>query len=96
MAAYQAALGQVPRIEIGAGRTRPGSIDALIAAYLKSGAFTKALADETQRMRRNILDRFRSEHGGKMAATLERRHVVRLIEKKDTTPRKIGSRHSAG
>jgi integrase len=57
-------------------------MDALITAYLKSDAFTKALAGETQRMRRNILDRFRVQHGSKMVRTLERRHVVAIIEKK--------------
>jgi site-specific recombinase XerD len=62
--------------------TKPGTIDALIVEYFKSDAFTKALAPETQRMRRNILDRFRTEHGGNRVATLERRHVVRLLEKK--------------
>jgi hypothetical protein len=65
MAAYQHALDLSPRVEIGADRTKPGTIDALIVHYLKSDAFTKALAPETQRMRRNILDRFRTDHGAK-------------------------------
>jgi integrase len=83
MEAYRAALaGQVPRIDIGAGRSKRGSIDALIASYLKSDAFTKAFADETQRMRRNILERLRTNHGFKMVATLERRHIVSMLEKK--------------
>ncbi len=33
-------------------------------------------------MRRNILNRFRTEHGSKMVATLEHRDVVQLLEKK--------------
>jgi len=33
-------------------------------------------------MRRNILDRLRTNHGGKLVATLERRHVVAMLEKK--------------
>jgi hypothetical protein len=33
-------------------------------------------------MRRNILDRLRTNHGGKMVATLERRHIVAMLEKK--------------
>ena len=80
MAAYQRALDLVPRLEIGAVRTRPGTIDALIVHYLKSEAFTKALASETQRMRRNILDRFRTKHGTKRVITLERRNVIKIIE----------------
>src|SRR5262245_52358718 len=82
MAAYQAALAESTPLEIGAGRFNPKSMDALITAYLKSDAFAKALAGETQRMRRNILDRFRTKHGGKMVRTLERRHVVAMLEKK--------------
>jgi integrase len=79
MRAYQAALDQSNPLEIGASRTKPGTIDALIVDYLKSEVFTKALAPETQRMRRNILDRFRTEHGAKHVVTLERRHVIKLI-----------------
>lgn len=83
MAAYQAALaGQPARIEIGASRTGPGTINALTVAYVRSDAFLRAFADETQRMRRNILDRFRTDHGDKRVATLEQRHILKLIEKK--------------
>src|SRR5262249_29166114 len=82
MAAYQAALARAGPIEVGAGRFDPKSRDALISAYLRSDAFTKGLAEETQRMRRNILDRFRSQNGGKMARTLERRHVEAMLKKK--------------
>src|SRR5262249_16807498 len=74
MTAYQAALSQSAPIEIGASRTAHGTVDALIVDYLVSAAFTKALAPETQRMRRNILDRFRTEHGNKRVATLEGKH----------------------
>ena len=63
MAAYQRALAHAGPLEIGARRFNPKSMDALITCYLKSDAFTKALAPETQRMRRNILDRFRTKHG---------------------------------
>ena len=42
MAAYQRAMSLATRIEIGAERTKPGTIDALIVDYLKSEAFTKA------------------------------------------------------
>ena len=53
MAAYEAALAGKPEpVEIGALRTLPGTINSLIVAYYKSDAFLKALAPETQRMRR--------------------------------------------
>jgi hypothetical protein len=80
MRAYQAALVQSTPLEIGADRTQAGTIDALIVDYFQSTAFTKALAPETQRMRRNILDRFRTEHGGKRVATLQSKDVPRLIK----------------
>jgi hypothetical protein len=82
MRAYQAALGESQRLGIGAGRTEPGTIDALIVDYFKSDAFTKALAPETQRMRRNILDRFRGNNGKLRVATLDTKNVVRLLGKK--------------
>jgi hypothetical protein len=83
MAAYEAALaGRSAPIEIGSQRTLPGTINALIVAYYRSDAFLKALAPETQRMRRNILERFRTDHGDKRVATLEHRHVVKLLEER--------------
>jgi integrase/recombinase XerD len=82
MAAYAEALAECKAIEVGAKRSAPNSIDAVIAAYLKDDAFTKALAPDTQRMRRNILDRFRTAHGGKSILTLQHRHIVAMLEKK--------------
>jgi hypothetical protein len=61
MRQYAAALDGVKAqaTTIGAERTKPGSVNALIAAYLDcSPASTsqfKTAADETQRTRRNIL-----------------------------------------
>lgn len=82
MAAYQRAMERQLPMEVGAARTKPGTVSACIVAYYKSDAFTKALAAETQRMRRNILEHFRADHGDKRAATLERRHILKLIESK--------------
>ena len=58
-AAYESALASLPKPSM---LETQGSIAALVAAYYKSDAFTKALAPETQRMRRNILDRLRERH----------------------------------
>ncbi|MGC2825076.1 MAG: tyrosine-type recombinase/integrase [Pseudolabrys sp.] len=77
-AAYESALASLPKPVT----ETQGSITALVAAYYKSDAFTKALAPETQRMRRNILDRLRERHGDKRVRTLERRHIVMMLEKK--------------
>src|SRR4029450_14025368 len=68
MEAYQNALahpGIASSTEIGSSRTKSGTIDAAIAAYYKSDAFTESLAAETQRMRRHALERFLSQHGDK-------------------------------
>ena len=83
MEAYQAALAGTPSAvrEIGASRTHAGTINAAIVAYYKHDSFTKALAPETQRMRRNILERFRAEHGEKRIALLQRSHIVALLER---------------
>ena len=55
MDAYQAALDSGARIEVGATRSLPGTIAALVGAYLNSIGF-KNLAVETQRSRRGILE----------------------------------------
>jgi hypothetical protein len=51
MTAYQTALDVAPRIEIGAGRTVPGTISALVAAYYSSLDF-RDLGRATQQFRR--------------------------------------------
>jgi integrase len=79
MAAYEAALkGQVARVEIGAARTKPGTINALVVSYFNSIAF-QGLASETRRTRRNILERFRTEHGDKQSALLKREHINGML-----------------
>ncbi|MGA7668677.1 MAG: tyrosine-type recombinase/integrase [Pseudolabrys sp.] len=78
-AVYESALASLPKPTM---TETQGSIAALVVAYYKSDAFTKALAPETQRMRRNILDRLREQHGDKRVRTLERRHIVMMLEKK--------------
>ena len=76
MEAYQAALAgrSAPRLEIGAARTRPGSVAAAVALYFASIAFGN-LAPCTKRTRRYILERFRECHGEKSFTGLERKHV---------------------
>jgi integrase len=79
MAAYQLALaGQPARIEIGAGRTKPGTVNAAIVGYYSSVAF-RSLAASTQKLQRSILERFRAEHGDKRIALLPRDFIVRTL-----------------
>ena len=86
MAAYEAALeGQASCVEIGASRTQPGTVNALAAAYLASATFASH-APETRRTRRNIIERFRAEHGDKRIALLRCNHIAVMLEKKIATP----------
>jgi integrase len=86
MSAYESAMrGEAGRVEIGASRSRPGTVNAAVAGYFGSLAFA-SLADGTRRIRRHILERFRAEHGDKGIATLARTHIERMINAKATTP----------
>jgi integrase len=86
-AAYDVALstGEIPRSEIGVSRALPGTVNALVVAYLASATFA-SLAPETRRTRRNILERFRVEHGDKRLAKMDSDVVGRMLEKKIATP----------
>jgi integrase len=82
MTAYQLALaGQSPRVQVGAGRTRPGSVSAAVVGYYNSLPF-RSLAIGTQKMRRAILERFRAEHGDKRIAMLPQEFIVRTLGKR--------------
>jgi len=85
MGAYEAALAEAPRIEIGARRTKPGTVAAAVAGYFGSLEFV-GFAETTRRTRRQILERFRAEHGDKGIATLGRAHVERMVNAKASTP----------
>src|SRR5262245_26857364 len=85
MAAYWAALTNAPRVEVAAARTRAGSVGAMVAGYLGSATFHN-LQPISQQQYRRILDRLRREHGDRLIATLERRHVVRMLDTKAGTP----------
>jgi integrase/recombinase XerD len=74
-------------IEIGAKNTKAGSLNSAIVAYFKDDVFTKGLAASTQDMRRAILNRFREtigpsgqRYGEKGIATLQRRHILAMLE----------------
>jgi integrase len=87
MRQYTAALegAQVPPKVIGAARTLPGSVNALIVSYYGSPDFRRLKAS-TAAVRRNIIERFRSAHGDKPVARLTREHVKSIIGAKSDTP----------
>src|SRR5215467_5106475 len=57
MAAYETAT-RGPHTGVGAGRVKPGSVAAVVAAYLDSQQAFGSKKPGTQRMCRGILDRF--------------------------------------
>jgi integrase len=79
MAAYQLALASGEPREIGASRTLPGTINALVVSYYKSDAWNHGLAAETQKTRHRIIEKFRAEHGPKRVAFLQREHILRML-----------------
>jgi len=84
LAAYQAASEGAP-LEVGASRTIPGTMNDLIVRFYKSPGFT-SLRASTARVYRNIIERFRNEHGHKSVAGMQARHVRAIIAAKATTP----------
>jgi site-specific recombinase XerD len=86
MEAYQAALAmQKPTGTIGANRTKPGTLNAAVAGYVKSVAFL-SLATSTQKNYRGVLNRFRADRGDKSIATLEPRHLNKILADMIETP----------
>jgi integrase len=80
-----AALEGVQPKTIGAARTLAGSVNALAVSYYGSPDF-RGLKASTAAVRRNIIERFRSEHGDKPVARLTREHIKSIIGAKSETP----------
>jgi integrase len=81
MAAYEAALAG-PRTAVGAGRVKPGSVAAVVAAYLDSHQAFGSKRAGTQRMRRGILERFRAAYGDRPMALLPPEWIEALLDAK--------------
>jgi integrase len=81
MLAYQQALAALPEatIEIGARRTQPGTIDALVVSYYRSGLWLHGMGEATRQPRRAIIERFRGKHGSKRVALLRRDHIEKML-----------------
>jgi integrase len=77
MAAYQAAFAAAP-VQIGATRSKPGSVAAAIASYYASSSF-KALAPSSQQARRFVLEAFRRDQGDKAIAAMPRKFVATML-----------------
>ena len=70
---------------VGASRTKPGSVSALIAKYYRSAEWAN-LSDATKATYRGVLERFRADHGDKPVHRLERPKVRDLVAAKANTP----------
>lgn len=86
MSAYRQVLDGAPtKAEIGANRTKPGTIAAAVVAYFNSAVF-QSLAESTKATYRGILESFRAQHGDKRIVMLERRHIELMISNRARTP----------
>src|SRR5262249_34131025 len=81
MAEYEKAMSGA-RTAIGAGRVKPGSVAAVIAEYFDSQQFFGSKSAGTQRMRRGILERFRSAYGDRPFALLPVEWIEALLDSK--------------
>ncbi|TDX77748.1 phage integrase family protein [Neorhizobium sp. R1-B] len=84
---YQAALRseKAAQGEIGKGRTKAGSMAALVVSYYASPEF-KGTAASTQTTYRGICEKIRKDHGERMVKDLRRQHVKAIIGKMSATP----------
>jgi integrase len=93
MEAYeQAVAGQPAPVDIGARRTRPGSMRALAVSYYQSVDY-RSMQARTQRVYRGLIERFceqvdkdGNKFGDKRAASIGREHIVRLIAARADKP----------
>jgi integrase len=93
MRRYAAALEgvQAQTRNVGAMRTKPGTIDALVVSYLRSVDWT-ALKPTTKAVRLRIIEReLRIPHGDKPVRLLGRSHIKNLIGAKANTPEAANS-----
>jgi integrase len=84
MAAYHAALEQKPP-EINAAKTIPGTVNAAVVLFYKSGRFLNN-KPITQRSDRRMLEAFRIRFGKLSMTTLDRKSIQRIIDEKVGKP----------
>lgn len=81
MAAYEAAkAGEAPKLELGATKTLPGSVNAALIRYYQCNSFTQGLAQSTRTNWRAILERFREAHGDKRIALVHRQAIQNILK----------------
>lgn len=84
MAAYHAAQEGVER-PVGAAQTVPGSMSAAAADWYRAPAFT-GLKPTSQRTYRRLMEGFLKDHGKRLVAHAEPRHLLRVLDDMAATP----------
>jgi integrase len=90
-AEYDACRSQA--LAVGGNRSAPGSIDDLIARYIKTLVFRGA-GSVTQHSNRLILDRFQAKHGKKPVALITKHHIEAILT--DTLPKRREGKRTVG
>lgn len=87
MAAHEALMqGEPPpKLDIGASRTKPGTLNAVLVAFYRSTRFT-GLEPNTQSTYRGILEAWRTKDGDKRIALLRKDHIEARMAAKAKTP----------
>src|SRR6516164_4878273 len=87
MTAWDAAMkgDATPALTIGADQTKPGTVDALVAAYFASSQFL-SLSLSTRATYRGIIERFRKENGQRRIAHLQRDKLREMLGNWVRTP----------
>jgi integrase len=85
MEAYGKAVAAVPTIKVGEQHTKAGSISAMVVGFFGSAAFAK-LAPASQRQYRHIFEKMRRDYGDLSIATLARKHVIKMLDRRAETP----------
>ena len=80
-AAYQAALAATDTLEIGADRTKPGSVNAAVVSYYASKSTFQTLAPATQMLRRVYLEKLRERYGDNSIASMQPEFVAKMIDR---------------
>jgi len=81
MQAYATAMAEAP-VPIGTKRSKPGSVAAVVAAYLDSTLHFAAKAATTQILQRHILQNFRDQYGAHAIALMPPKFIVALLAKR--------------
>lgn len=87
--------GPMSVAEIGASRTKAGTIDAVVVALYKHDVFTKGLAKDTQDTWRRVIDNFREfktlagrRYGENRFATIGQKSITAFLEGKTANAQK--------